>query len=243
MFTGLIETTGTLRRVEARSAGVTVTIGAPRSLVAALSLGESVACDGACLTVTRFGDDAFTVDASAETLARTTLGDRRPGDPLHLERALRLGDRLGGHIVAGHVDATGAVAAKSRLGEALRLDVSVPPSLLRYLVEKGSVAIDGVSLTVNTVDDAAGTFSVVLIPHTQGVVTLHQRAVGARVNLEVDVLGKYVERLLGRGPREAAEPGHGAGSGAGHGAGSGAGHGAGHSIDLERLARAGFLGR
>lgn len=226
MFTGLVECTGTLRRVEPRASGVTVTLGAPRALVAELSLGESVACDGACLTVTRFGDDAFTVDASAETLARTTLGDRRPGDPIHLERALKLGDRLGGHLVAGHVDATGTVRAKVRQGETLQLEVAVPPQLLRYLVEKGSVAIDGVSLTVNTVNDAAGSFSVVLIPHTQGVVTLHQRALGARVNLEVDVLGKYVERLLGRAPSEAVgpNPAHG-------------------GIDLTTLARAGFLGR
>lgn len=226
MFTGLVETTGTLRRVEPRASGVTVTFGAPRAMVAELTLGESVACDGACLTVIRFGDDAFTVDASAETLARTTLGDRRPGDAIHLERALKLGDRFGGHIVAGHVDATGTVRAKTRQGEALQLEVAVPPTLLRYLVEKGSIAIDGVSLTVNTVDDAAGSFSVVLIPHTQGVVTLHQRSVGARVNLEVDVLGKYVERLLGRAPAAAVGPNpqHG-------------------GVDLGTLARAGFLGR
>ncbi|MCA9545120.1 MAG: riboflavin synthase [Myxococcales bacterium] len=222
MFTGLIEATGTLRRVDPLPKGVTLTLGAPRALVAELALGDSVACDGACLTVTRFSDDWFTVDASAETMARTALGERRPGHRVHLERALRLGDRLGGHIVAGHVDGTGRLVRKAPLGEAVQLEFSAPPEVARYLVDKGSVAIDGVSLTVNTVDDAAGTFSVVLIPHTQGVVTLADRPVGSRVNLEADVIGKYVERLLT------------------HRGGAGA-HKA--PLDLETLARAGFMSR
>lgn len=222
MFTGLIEATGTLRRVDPLPKGVTLTIGAPRDLVAELALGDSVACDGACLTVTRFRDDWFTVDASAETMARTALGERRPGHRIHLERATRVGDRLGGHIVAGHVDGTGRLVRKAPLGEALQLDFSAPPEVARYLVEKGSIAIDGVSLTVNTVDDGAGTFSVVLIPHTQGVVTLAERPIGGRVNLEADVIGKYVERLLnykgGAGAHKAP-------------------------LDLETLARAGFMSR
>lgn len=220
MFTGLIETTGTLRRIEPRGGGVTLTIAAPNALVAELKLGDSVACDGACLTVIRREGDWFAVDASSETMERTTLGDRHLGDGIHLERALALGDRLGGHIVAGHVDGTGRVVSKAPMGSSLRVDFSAPPEVLRYLVAKGSICIDGVSLTVNTVDDAARTFSVVLIPHTQGVVTLHARSLGARVNLEADLLGKYVERLLtsreeGAGPRSA--------------------------VDLSLLARTGFL--
>ena len=202
MFTGLIETVGTLRRVDPRGPGVQLVIAAPASLVGELTLGESVAVDGACLTVIRTDGDAFVVDASAETMARTTLGERRIGDMLHLERALQLGGRLGGHIVAGHVDATGAVRSRAPLGEALELWFNAPDSVHRYLVDKGSITIDGVSLTVNSVDGTG--FSVVLIPHTQSIVTLHQRQVGQRVNLEADVLGKYVERLLGA--RKSSEP-------------------------------------
>lgn len=214
MFTGLIEACGTLRRVERRGPGVTLVMQAPTAMVAELTLGESVACDGACLTVTRFGGETFEVDASAETLARTTLGERRPGDRLHLERALRLGDRLGGHIVAGHVDATGKIRSKRPLGRSVAVSFTAPEAVARYLVSKGSVAIDGVSLTVNTVDTQG--FDVVLIPHTQGVVHLADKPVGARVNLEADVIGKYVERLMG--PRQ------------------------GGGVDLATLARAGFLG-
>lgn len=195
MFTGLIETAGTLRRVDPRGPGVQLVIAAPASLVGELTLGESVAVDGACLTVIRTDGDAFVVDASAETMARTTLGERRIGDSLHLERALQLGGRLGGHIVAGHIDATGTVRSRTPLGEALEFWFNAPESVHRYLVGKGSITIDGVSLTVNSVDRTG--FSVVLIPHTQSIVTLHQKQVGQRVNLEADVLGKYVERLLG----------------------------------------------
>lgn len=214
MFTGLIEACGTLRRVERRGLGATLVIEGPAALVAELTLGESVACDGACLTVTQFGGVSFTVDASAETLARTTLGERRPGDRLHLERALRVGDRLGGHIVAGHVDATGTVRTRRPLGRSIAMAFDAPEPVSRYLVSKGSIAIDGVSLTVNTVDPRG--FDVVLIPHTQGVVHLADKAVGARVNLEADIIGKYVERLMG--PRS------------------------GGGVDLATLARAGFLG-
>ncbi len=221
MFTGLIETAGTLRRLEPRGPGVRLVVGAPRAMVAELTLGESVAVDGACLTVIGASGDCFEVDASAETMDRTTLGDRRVGDRVHLERALRLGDRLGGHLVAGHIDATGTVRRVEALGEALVVYFDAPPEVARYLVPKGSIAVDGVSLTVNTVD-AAG-FSVALVPHTLTIVHLHQKKVGARVNLEADLIGKYVERLLAGRQDEAGRSGSG--------------------VDLEMLARAGFVGK
>lgn len=194
MFTGLIETTGTVDRLMSRGEGAELVIRAPLSMVQALTLGESVAVDGACLTVTRSSGDRFWVDASSETMERTTLRERRVGDQLHLERALRLGDRLGGHWVTGHVDAVGTLRDKRPLGEALQLWFSAPSSVHRFLVEKGSIAIDGASLTVNEVDEHG--FSVVLIPHTLSVLRLSEKRAGSSVNLEADILGKYVERLL-----------------------------------------------
>ncbi len=214
MFTGLVETSGTVRRVEARGPGTTLTIGAPAQLVGELTLGESVAVDGACLTVTSTSGDAFTLDASAETMARTTLGDRRPGDAVHLERAMCLGDRLGGHLVSGHIDGTGTVISTRPLGQALELTFEAPEAVARYLVAKGSIAVDGISLTVN--ETSGRTFNVVLIPHTQSIVHLHLKRAGDRVNLEADLVGKYVERLMK--PLDDRSP-----------------------IDLETLARAGFV--
>ena len=228
MFTGLIEAKGSLTRVERRGPGVTLTLRAPHTMVSELTLGESVAVDGACLTVTRFGGDAFTVDASSETMDRTTLGLRKVGDGVHLERALRLGDRLGGHWVSGHIDDTGALRSVKPLGEARELWFDAPASVLRYVVEKGSIAIDGASLTVNQLD-ATG-FSVVLIPHTQGILHLSERSPGARVNLEADIIGKYVERLLGF--TQGAHAAHSVASSA---------HGSPSSLDLSTLAKAGFL--
>jgi riboflavin synthase len=157
--------------------------------------GDSIAVDGTCLTVVGCAGDAFEVDAAVETLVRTTLGARGPGDEVHLERALRMGDRLGGHLVTGHVDGVGHVVSKTPRGDALEVRYGAPPEVLRYVVVKGSIAVDGVSLTINAAD--AGTFQVVLIPHTLAVTHLGRRAPGARVNLEADLIGKYVERLLG----------------------------------------------
>ena len=197
MFTGLIETTGRIARLEKRGPGVTLSIETTSELCAALSLGESVAVDGACLTVTQTLRDQFWVDASSETLARTTLGKRMIGDLVHLERALRVGDRLGGHWVSGHIDSTGTLRQTTRLGDAVQMWFDAPPEVMRYLVAKGSIAIDGASLTVNEIDDRG--FSIVLIPHSQSILTFKQRRVGSSVNLEADILGKYVERLLSVG--------------------------------------------
>ena len=195
MFTGLIEMTGTIDRLTPKGPGVELVIRCSHHLVAELSLGDSVAVDGACLTVTRYGGERFTVDASAETMALTTLGQRRIGDLVHLERALRLGDRLGGHWVTGHIDGMGTFRSKAPLGEAVQLWFNAPSQIAKYLVKKGSIAIDGASLTVNELD--AQGFSIVLIPHTQSILRLNHKKTGDSVNLESDILGKYVEKLLG----------------------------------------------
>lgn len=216
MFTGLIEDLGTVRELRkgSDSARLSVATAIPMD---ELELGESIAVNGICLTVTSFGGGSFTADVSPETLSRSNLGALLPGSRVNLERALRLGDRLGGHWVSGHVDAVGTLEQAQRHGNAWRLTFRLPAEVNRYVVEKGSVAIDGISLTVNSVGDE--TFSVAIIPHTLALTTLKEAKVGARVNIETDILGKYVERLLGRSPRsESRAP-----------------------VDLEFLAKHGFL--
>ncbi len=201
MFTGLVEDLGTVARTDRRSDALVLTIHPAAIDVATLALGESIAHDGVCLTVTGRADagkgaraSTYEVLAGAETLARTTLDRVRVGTRLHLERALAVGGRLGGHMVAGHVDGTGDVVARRDQGANLVLTIAAPAALLRYVVVKGSIAVDGVSLTVNRVDGAG--FDVALIPHTVSATTLGERRPGARVNLEVDPIGKYVEKLL-----------------------------------------------
>lgn len=196
VFTGLVEDVGRLERVETlpSGSGRRIVVGA-RLFDEAQPLGASVAVDGVCLTVTAWSEGRATFEVGPETLARSTLGELASGSAVNLERPLRLGDRLGGHMVAGHVDAVGRITRARPRGEALDLTVVAPPELLRYVVEKGSIAIDGISLTVNRVDGS--TFDVSLIPHTQGATTLAHKGVGARVNLEVDLIGKYVEKLVG----------------------------------------------
>jgi riboflavin synthase len=195
MFTGLVEDMGTVARADRRSDALVLAIKPATIPVGELTIGESVCHDGACLTVTDIGRDTFNVLAGAETLARTTLGNLRVGKRVNLERSLRMGDRLGGHWVTGHIDGTGELAARRDLGSNLVLVVRAVPALLKYIVEKGSIAIAGVSLTVNAVD--AETFSVAIIPHTRDMTTLGDLAIGDRVNLETDILAKHVEKLLG----------------------------------------------
>jgi len=195
VFTGLVEDLGTVARADRRSDALILAVRPARIPVAELVVGESVCHDGACLTVTDVGRDTYTVLAGAETLARTTLGAARVGTRLNLERSLKVGDRLGGHWVTGHVDGTGELAARRDLGSNLVLVVRAPAALLRYIVEKGSIAIAGVSLTVNAVDPE--TFSVAIIPHTREATTLGALNIGDRVNLETDILAKHVEKLLG----------------------------------------------
>jgi riboflavin synthase len=195
VFTGLVEDVGTIVRADRRSDALVLGVRPGKLAVSELALGESVCHDGTCLTVTEVGRDAFSVLAGAETLARTTLGNLRIGKRVNLERALRVGDRLGGHWVTGHIDGTGELAVRRDNGANLVLGVRAVPALLRYIVEKGSIAIAGVSLTVNTVD--ADGFTVAIIPHTRDHTTLGELAIGDRVNLEVDILAKHVEKLIG----------------------------------------------
>jgi riboflavin synthase len=195
MFTGLVEDVGIVARADRRSDALVLAVRPERLPLAELTVGESVCHDGACLTVTAIGRDSFSVLAGAETLARTTLGNLRVGKRVNLERSLKVGDRLGGHWVTGHIDGTGELCARRDMGSNLVLVVRATPALLRYIVEKGSIAIAGVSLTVNAVD--AETFSVAIIPHTRDMTTLGDLAIGDRVNLETDILAKHVEKLLG----------------------------------------------
>ncbi len=192
MFTGLIEDTGRVTALLHRgeAALLTVDTALPTGDIA---LGDSVAVNGACLTVTARSSRSLTFDVSPESLTRTTIGTMGTGTSVNLERALRLGDRFGGHIVAGHVDCTGRLTrCDSRSGNH-QLQFTIPPDHCRYLVEKGSVTIDGISLTVNEV--ARESFTVNIIPHTYGNTTLKQLTIGDRVNIETDIIGKYVERL------------------------------------------------
>ncbi len=202
MFTGLIEDIGTIQRVDSGADNTRVAVACNLD-TRTLTLGESVAVDGACFTVVDFKTGAFDFEASRESLARTTLADKGAGDKVHLERAMVLGGRLGGHLVQGHVDATGLVEALRREGNAVRIEVRAPASVAALLVPKGSIAINGVSLTVNGVTDAGegAVFDVAIIPFTGQKTLLTALEPGQRVNLEADIIGKYVQRLLGRGQR------------------------------------------
>lgn len=193
MFTGLVEELGSVRAVRSSGRSLHLTVGA-RKVLQGLQVGHSIAVNGVCLTVVRFDSDSFTADVMPETFNRTNLGGLVPGAPVNLERTMALGDRFGGHIVQGHVDGTGTIAAMSLEEIAVRVVVKAPPEIMRYVVPKGSIAIDGISLTVVGVSEDR--FAVSIIPHTAAVTTISRRQAGDTVNLEVDILAKYVERLL-----------------------------------------------
>ena len=213
MFTGIVEELGRVVRLETVEDSARLTVEAP-TVTQDVNLGDSVSVNGCCLTVTTVHGSTFTADLMAETLTRTTLGSQAPGDPVNLERALRASDRLGGHIVQGHVDATAEVLDHHRGEHWDLLRIGLPQEIARYVAVKGSVALDGVSLTVVDVVDAPSTLdvapvpgagaslSVGLIPETLRRTTLGTRRPGERVNLEVDVLAKYAERLLGARPSQ-----------------------------------------
>ncbi|QSX78579.1 riboflavin synthase [Agrilutibacter solisilvae] len=194
MFTGIIEGVGRLRALEPRGGDVRLHVDVGALPFQAVQLGESIAVNGVCLTVIAFDDNSFQADASNETLGLTTLGRLRPGAPVNLERAMRPTDRLGGHMVSGHVDGVGVVHAIEDDARAQRWRFGAPADLLRYIAKKGSICVDGVSLTVNAVDDAG--FEVALIPHTIAHTAFSATAAGDAVNLEIDLVARYVERLL-----------------------------------------------
>ena len=210
MFTGIVEELGRVVRLETVEDSARLTVEAP-TVTQDVNLGDSVSVNGCCLTVTAVHGSTFTADLMAETLTRTTLGSQAPGDPVNLERALRASDRLGGHIVQGHVDATAEVLDHHHGEHWDLLRIGLPQEIARYVAVKGSVALDGVSLTVVDVVDASdvapvpgagASLSVGLIPETLRRTTLGSRRPGERVNLEVDVLAKYAERLLGARPSQ-----------------------------------------
>lgn len=200
MFSGIVEEIGTVRALVARGGGAELTV-ACRTVLDGTRVGDSISVDGVCLTVTRLGEDAFTAGLQPVTLRLSTLSRLRPGDPVNLERSVPAGGRFGGHYVQGHVDGIGRVVALRGEGEALVARIAAPPEVMRYVVERGFVAVDGASLTVMAVHPDG--FSVSLVYHTQRHITLPRKGVGALVNVEVDVIAKYVERLLG----QAARPG------------------------------------
>ena len=198
MFTGIVEAIGlveSIQRVELEQAAVVRLVIGTELPVESLPLGASIAVDGVCLTVVEKAVGHFAADLGPETLALTTLGSLQSGDRVHLERPLRLGDPLGGHMVTGHVDVMGTVVSRRQVGAALELEISAPPTVSRFMAAKGSIAVDGVSLTINTVTGDVA--SLTLIPHTLEATKLGDKQVGDAVNLEADMIAKHIDRLVG----------------------------------------------
>jgi riboflavin synthase len=199
MFTGIVEEKGKVVRVEPRGQGKRLKLSIPLRLTD-IQLGDSINVNGACLTVVEISTPVIGVDLSTETLQKTTLSDLKEGDFVNLERALRLSDRLGGHIVTGHIDGMGTIAELRREGDFLQMKIRAPQSVSKYVVQKGSIAVDGTSLTVN--ECRGDLIELTLIPFTLEKTVLINKKVGDRVNLEGDILGKYVEKMLDRNPSE-----------------------------------------
>jgi riboflavin synthase len=194
MFTGIVQDIGKVQAREARGGDVRLVIAVDRLSLDRTAIGDSISIQGVCLTVTSLAANGFSADVSRETLSLTTLGDLTVGSPVNLEPALRAGDPLGGHLVSGHVDGVGRVVSLAEDARSLRVDFEAPAKLTRYLAPKGSITIDGVSLTINEVTGSR--FGVNLIPHTRDVTTLGRVTPNTRVNLEIDQVARYVERLL-----------------------------------------------
>ena len=199
MFTGIVQDVGRVVSQETRGGDVRMVIAFDRLDPSGIHIGDSICVQGCCLTAVELRDRSFAADVSRETLSLTTLGDLTTGSPVNLEHSLRVGDALGGHLVSGHVDGVGEVTTIGGDARSTRIEIVVPPPLARYIARKGSVAIDGVSLTINEVQ--AATFGINLIPHTQAVTTLGALRTGTRVNVEVDQMARYVERLLSESGR------------------------------------------
>ncbi|MBU2733310.1 riboflavin synthase [Acidithiobacillus ferridurans] len=198
MFTGIIQALGQIRGMQRQSGDLRLTVAAGNLDLSDVQLGDSIAVSGACLTVVEVQRDAFAVDVSRETLDKTILGRLQVGSPVNLEKALRLADRLGGHLVAGHVDGVGQIREVSASGRSQVFAIAAPPDLLRYVAAKGSVCVDGISLTVNAL--RGDLFMLNLIPHTLAQTTAAQWRPGQSVNLEVDLIARYLERLVATGP-------------------------------------------
>lgn len=212
MFTGLIETQGIVTRVDRVNGGAQMEIYAPE-FGRDMALGDSVAVDGACLTIANFARGAFVADVSDESLTKTTLGTARQGTKVNLERALRLSDRLGGHMVTGHIEGVGKLLLRHPAGNSTVYQFQLPAALMEFIVPKGSVAIDGISLTVAQIRGES--FAAAVVPHTEEVTTLKDKAIGSAVNVEVDVMAKYVKRFVdlyaGTGDTPTSEPRRGLG--------------------------------
>lgn len=193
MFSGIIEEMGALKSIENNLGGARLSILAA-TVLEDLKIGESVSVSGTCLTVTGIENEDFAVDVSSETLKRTTLGSATVGEPVNLERAMALNERIGGHLVTGHIDGIGIIRERAQNGNSFHLTIEATENIVRYCVEKGSITVDGISLTINSVSERS--FSVAIIPHTAKVTTMGLKQIGDSVNLETDLIGKYVERLL-----------------------------------------------
>ena len=223
MFTGIVEEKGTVGHISLAGISGSIAIKA-RKVLEGTRIGDSIAVNGVCLTVVSLRPDGFTADVMAETIRRTSLGSCQPGDPVNLERAMAADGRFGGHIVAGHIDGVGTIRSAVPEGNAVWITIDAPPQILRYIVEKGSIAIDGISLTVAYVDESV--FKVSVIPHTAAETTLLSKKAGDIVNLENDIVGKYIEKLMRPVSAYGADPAAGRGTGA-YGADPAAGSGMG----------------
>jgi riboflavin synthase len=220
MFTGIIEGLGTIREIRSEGQGKRMTVDADFSLEQT-RIGDSICVSGACLTVVMIHDKRFTVDVSPETLARTTFGKAKIGNRVNLERALRLSDRIDGHLVSGHIDGIGTVLLKQNMGNAIIVSFNVPEFISHYMIQKGSVAVDGISLTINNC--SLDRFDVSIIPHTAKLTTIGFKKAGDLFNIETDMIGKYVERFVGGKRRDEKKKGTGS------------------SLDMEFLAKSGFV--
>ena len=193
MFTGIVEELGEVKNIQRRSKAIILTIKAEKVLED-IQLGDSIATNGVCLTVTDFNDRQFEVDVTPETMRKSSLGNLSIKDQVNLERALKLNDRLGGHLVSGHIDGTGKISTKRQEDNAVLITITPEPELLKYIISEGSITVDGISLTVAQLDEKS--FTVSIIPHTNQITTLSHKKVGDVVNLETDMIGKYVERMM-----------------------------------------------
>ena len=202
MFSGIIEEIGKIRDIKRGVKANNISVSA-KKIFTDLKDGDSISIDGACMTVSMLKENEFSVDASFETLNITTLADLKKGDSVNLERAIRFSDRIGGHLVTGHVDGVGSILKRKEVGESIALTISAPPQILRYTIKKGSIAVDGASLTINEVGSTS--LTVMLIPYTIKMTTLGSKKIGEKVNLENDLIGKYVESLLRQENRGSAK--------------------------------------